>query len=356
MDATCRGCGKKGHYEKVCLQGKHSAHSLETPQMTSAGAGASEPLYFNDEGQPVYTYLVSVPHANKHLIRFPITIEPMALRRKGTHMDSSLSTPSVLLKADTGADVNLINRKTFNQLFDSKVLKPTPIRMENYGNLTVKVLGMFHAFLRWKERVYKQLFYVTDCDRSPNLLSRDACYTHGCSQTLLHSGEGTKCTTTFGTKCDHHGSDVPRLSHDQTMKGRKLSDDSRKQSISQNQLKDCPLTKQDILHVYSDVFTGIGKFPGTPYKFQLKDNAKPARHAPRKVPIHLQDAFHKEIRNLEKLGILEETKDVTEWVNSFVIMEKKTPDVSNSQLDRKLWICLDPRDLNEALEREPYYT
>ena len=103
-------------------------------------------------------------------------------------------------------------------------------------------------------------------------------------------------------------------------------------------------------------FTGIGKFPGMPYKFQLKENEKPTRHAPRKVPIHLQDAFHKEIHNLEKLGILEETKDVTEWVNSFVIMEKKTPDVSNSQSDRKLQICLDPRDLNEALEREPYYT
>ena len=43
------------------------------------------------------------------------------------------------------------------------------------------------------------------------------------------------------------------------------------------------------------------------------ENAKPMRHAPRKVPIHLQDAFHSEIRNLKKLGILEETKDVTEW-------------------------------------------
>ena len=153
------------------------------------------------------------------------------------------------------------------------------------------------------------------------------------------------------------GSDAPKPLHQhQTTNGGKLTDGSRKQSISQNQLKDCPLTKQGILHVYSDVFTGIGKFPGPPYKFQLKDNAKPARHAPRKVPIHLQDAFHCEIRNLEKLGILEETKDVTEWVNSFVIMEKKTPDVSKSQPDRKLRICLDPRDLNEALEREPYYT
>ena len=72
-----------------------------------------------------------------------------------------------------------------------------------------------------------------------------------------------------------------------------------------------PLTKQDILETYADIFTRIGKFPGLPYKFQLKPNAKPTRRAPRKVPIHLQGAFHEEIRNLEALGILEETKDVT---------------------------------------------
>ena len=168
VDTTCRGCGKKGHYEKVC-----SAHSLETPQANSAGARASESLYFNDEGQPVYTYMVSVPHANKHLIKFPVALDPTTL--KGNNMDSPQST--VLLKADTGADVNLMNRQTFHQLFgDSQVLKPTPIKMENYGNSAVKVLGMFHAFLRWKDKVYRQLFYMTDCDRSPNLLSRDACY------------------------------------------------------------------------------------------------------------------------------------------------------------------------------------
>ena len=202
--------------------------------MTSAGAGASEPLYYNDEGQPVYTYMVSVPHANKHLIRFPIAIEPMTLRRKGTHTDSSLSTPSVLLKADTGADVNLINRKTFDQLFDSKVLKPTPIRMENYGNSTVKVLGMFHAFLRWKERVYKQLFYMTDCDRSPNLLSRDACYTLGVLKPCYTVERAPGAKPRMPPKPLHHQSD-----------GGKPSDNSRKQSISQNWLKDCPLTKQD---------------------------------------------------------------------------------------------------------------
>ena len=104
------------------------------------------------------------------------------------------------------------------------------------------------------------------------------------------------------------------------------------------------------------------EFPGDPYKFQLKPNVKPARHAPRHVSIHLQDVFHKEIRNLEYLGILELVKEVTEWVNSFVIMEKKVPvDFSNvhspgHSVQKKLRICLDPRDLNEALECETYYT
>ena len=86
------------------------------------------------------------------------------------------------------------------------------------------------------------------------------------------------------------------------------------------------------------------------------------RHALWKIPIYLQEAFHKEIRNLEQLGILEPMKDVMEWVNIFVIIEKKVPVDSNNthspehSVSKKLRNCLDPRDLNEASEREPYYT
>ena len=84
------GVAKRDITKKVwLLQGKHSAHSLETPQMSWArvwGAGASEPLYYNDEGQPVYTYMVSVPHANKHLIRFPNHDRTYVTQKKGhTH-------------------------------------------------------------------------------------------------------------------------------------------------------------------------------------------------------------------------------------------------------------------------------
>ena len=119
-----------------------------------------------------------------------------------------------------------------------------------------------------------------------------------------------------------------------------------------------PLTKQDILSQYSGCFEGIGHFPGDPYKFHLKPEHKPAHHAPRKVPIHLEFSLKKEIEFLVKLGILEEGKEHTDWVNSYVIVEKDTGNhhSPNHTIKKKLRICLDPRDLNEALKREPYHT
>ena len=52
----------------------------------------------------------------------------------------------------------------------------------------------------------------------------------------------------------------------------------------------------------------------------------------------------------------------TEWVNSFVIVKKDASiDSGNTpapyhKLKKKLQICLDPRDLNDALICEPYYS
>ena len=114
-----------------------------------------------------------------------------------------------------------------------------------------------------------------------------------------------------------------------------------------------PLTKQEILSYYSCCFEGIGQLPGELYKFHLKPEHKPARHAPGKVLIYLGDVFKEEIKSLVELGILEEVTEHTDWVNLYVIVEKDSGNhhVLNYTIKRKLRICLDPKDLNEALER-----
>ena len=91
LDVVCRGCGKKGHFEKVCLKAKHSTHSLEVPEASNNSAG--EPLYFSDDGQPIFAHMVSVLHSNKHLIKFPIALDHKELKI-GTRNKMENSTDS----------------------------------------------------------------------------------------------------------------------------------------------------------------------------------------------------------------------------------------------------------------------
>ena len=172
LESICRNCRIKEHYEKVCM--KKSAHLVDVPVNSSD----SEPLYYNELGEPVYaqTYAVQVngKNRNKHLIQLPVSVNLEKVRKP---MENS---PTILLKVDTGADVNLLNSTTFDQIIgDRSILQPSTLKMENYGSSRVEVLGKFSAFLRWKGKIYRQPFFVTTANTSPNLLSRDACYTLG---------------------------------------------------------------------------------------------------------------------------------------------------------------------------------
>ena len=107
----------------------------------------------------MHTHMVHVKETNwnKHHIQFPIGTDFKKVR------NSEKKCPTVLLKADTGVDVNLMNSTTFDRVIrDRSALQLTSLRMEAYGNNTaVEMLGKFHAFLRWKGRIYRHLFYVT---------------------------------------------------------------------------------------------------------------------------------------------------------------------------------------------------
>ena len=137
----------------------------------------SDPDYFNEHGEPVCAHALMVHtkaiHKKKHLIQFLMSVNLEKVRKPAEG-----PCPTVLLKADTGADVNLLNLTTFDKIIDDRsILQPSTLRMEAYGNSTVALLGKFHVFMRWKGRIYRQLFFVTTAHALPNLLSRDSCYT-----------------------------------------------------------------------------------------------------------------------------------------------------------------------------------
>ena len=91
-------------------------------------------------------------------------------------------------------------------------------------------------------------------------------------------------------------------------------------SIDPETVKYVPLTESMVKDVYADIFQGLGKFPGEPYKFRPKPDAVPAKQKPRTVPLSRQAALHAEVQNLIDQDVLEPSTEHTEWVDSFVIV------------------------------------
>ena len=459
-NAKCKECHKIGHFYKVCQSKKKTRRA----NLAQATPQAEHDTHIDECGirqpnPPTVNMLKLVNHigttsgSQEKYLKFPIDVDP-----RGPYKNH------LIVRVDTGADVNCMNEKTFRKLFPKVKLSVCPYEIQNFGNSTadISILGQFRTYLQFWGEKYLNTFIVTNANDCPNLLSHGATFRMGVllpnyleenvvkgenvpnfniststgssnvfqilqdlwlkqyqeTRTAQPSTTATTCIATQLTPLMTYGytsanqnnqstgmptpitSMSESLTFPRTTIPAKITPRSRQPTserhqnssrnghspycmhVHQPQSQVCksgeslalrkvktphngktsvsrfPLTKQDILSQYSGCFEGIGHFPGDPYRFHLKPDYKPARHAPRKVPVHFEAAFKEEIDSLVKQGILEEVKEHTDWVNSYVIVEKDTGNqhAPNHTVKKKLRICLDPRDLNEALEREPYHT
>ena len=339
QNAICDGCGVKGHYKIACKksgnfpQKPHSnpQNSNSTGRMNIAAAVEEATLnadFFDEKGllkeyQPKQMNVLSGTSNDRPImIEFGCGLTPLSFDRKLT------------LQADTGADANAINKKTFDQLFPEVELEESTFLLQNFDKRLVKPIGSFRCFLRWKGHKYRVKIEVMGTD-TPNILSRETTFLMGILKKCLpvekvpieqiHTpnsipGRTEQVPSTEGAFCHsvtpavpsmegvfHHSvmSAVPSTEEGSQMNCASISKmaESPETQISLNSgsnkpslsVIDLPLTQEKVESTYADVFQGLGKFPGEPYKLRLKPDAVPAKHRPRKVPVHLQDAFHEEV-------------------------------------------------------------
>ena len=100
------------------------------------------------------------------MIEFDCGLTPLSFDRKLT------------LQADTGADANAINKKTFNEIFPDVELEESTYMLQNFDKRLIKPIGSFRCFLRWKGHKYRVKFEVMGID-TPNLLSRETTFLMG---------------------------------------------------------------------------------------------------------------------------------------------------------------------------------
>ena len=81
------------------------------------------------------------------------------------------------------------------------------------------------------------------------------------------------------------------------------------------------------------------------YHIHVDSSIEPVQHAPRTVPVAIRDKLKEILDILVQQNILQPVTEPTPWISSMVVVPKK---------DNTLQICLDPKDLNRAIQREHY--
>ena len=186
-NAKCKECHKIGHFYKVCQSKKRDRKEANLAQATPQ---AEQDTYFNDFtwyelsntnphnqlNPPMVNMLQIVNHigttsgSQENHLRFPIDVDP-----RGPYKDH------LVVRLDTGADVNCMNEKTFRRLFPKVKLSVCPYEIQNFGKSTadISILGQFCAYLQFRGEKYLTTFIVTNTDDCLNLLSHGATFRMG---------------------------------------------------------------------------------------------------------------------------------------------------------------------------------
>ena len=176
-NAKCKACHKIGHFHCICQSKKKSK-----PRDNIAQSPQDDGDYHIDENRvrqpnlPRVNMLKVVNHIEANREKF----------NEGKHLKlPRVSHPKdpynhhLVVRVDTGTDVNCMNEKTFSEMFPDIQLSVCPHEIFGNSVADISILGQFHSYLEFRDEKYQNTFIVTNVNDCPNLLSHGATFRMG---------------------------------------------------------------------------------------------------------------------------------------------------------------------------------
>ncbi len=217
---------------------------------------------------------------------------------------------SLKLKVDTGARCNVLPKYILESLnICNKIDYTKKVKLVSYSANTIDTIGQIHLHCKYNDKKHDILFQVIDQPFEP----------------LIGLQSSLELNVVTVNNVD---SVLPNLG-------------PHKSHISHTDI-----TKAYIGECYKDIFgPDLGKLP-VEYRMKLDPEIKPVIRPPRRIPVSMQDKVKAELERMVKMGVIKPVSEPTSWVSSFVAVKKKGKE--------EIRICIDPRDLNHAIQRQHY--
>ena len=160
-NAKCKECHKIGHFYKICQSKKRTRRA----NLAQAAPQDENDTHIDECG---YT------QPNPPVVNMLKIVNNIGTTR-GPYKHH------LVVRVDTGADVNCMNEKTFKKLFPKVKLDVCPYEIQNFGNSTadISILSQFPTYLQFRGKKYLNTFIVTNVNDCPNLLSHGATFRMG---------------------------------------------------------------------------------------------------------------------------------------------------------------------------------
>ena len=355
----CKVCHKFGHFTSQCFQKKQysqqkyrqpKAHQIQVDESYHYSHDYSPDVSSSEDS---FCLQVKVKKQNKKTQKLPNTthlLTNIAYRLKPHHTRNKYLRAQI----DTGTEVNFMLVSVYRLIYqdqDLKKLTPCNLKIGTYMADTIRIIGTTIIYLIHPDskQPTETTFHVASSEGSV-LLSCNASLNLGLihyrprldylppQANLITSKEDHPRKTKLQVQVQKH----QLIMNKEGQHHKSQSDKSKPPTLITNQ--------KQILQEYPDVFKGIGKFPGPPYHIQVNPTIPPKQTLCRPIPIHLKDAFKKEINQMLQASVLLPVNKATLWINSFILIEKRD---NHGQV--KLIICLDPTNKNKAVMRELYH-
>jgi len=212
-------------------------------------------------------------------------------------MVDSVGTVTIDCQLDTGATCNVMSYNDVCVIMQhgDPPLAPTTARLKLYDGTVMPVLGECTLYCECNGEQHRLNFKVITGSQKP-LLSGEACNKLG----LI-----TINAVRQATALDSNG--------------------------------------EALIQDYSDVFDGLGCLPGE-YHIEVDPSVSPVQHVPRQAPVALKAKLKEKLQDLETREIIARVDEPTAWISSLVTVLKPG----------KIRVCIDPRDLNKAIQRPTY--
>ena len=276
----CKICHKFGHFTSVCFQkgqGQHSSNSFHArkPKAQQLRAGVLYTLQdagsSTDDSDPEDHFCLQMKVHRTRISSLEVPKLVYLMANLAYHLKEHHTRNQYLrARLDTCTDVNLMPRAVYCLMFQDPQLKkltPSKMEIETYTSEVLKIIGMCHFYLVHPEskHLLKVTFFIAK-ENGSVLLSCRTTMELGLIKPHARLDYLPPKARLLTSTCDQPSRTRPYIPTIQYTKEVVTSNMSvAPPDIKQND-NQLVMRKEHIMVQITDIFQGVGKFPGEPYK------------------------------------------------------------------------------------------